>query len=203
LLSRKQWVRALLQAVNTNSFSAADIDAAHRARLAEYPDDEIRQKAASSLVGVPSSSRAEVVDRYAKSLPAGDAVRGQAVFTKNCAACHEFHGVGSKVGPDVAAVKDKTNDGLLREILDPNRAVDQRYAEYVAITTDGRVKNGILAEETSNAITLRGQQGEQISLLRSELETLTSSGKSLMPEGLESQITPQDMADLLKYLASP
>jgi putative heme-binding domain-containing protein len=203
LVSRKVWARALLDAVNAKSFASTNIDAAHRARLIEYPDEDLRQLAATSLAATSTGNRAEVVDRYTKSLPAGDAARGQAVFKKNCIPCHEFHGVGNKVGPDIAALKDKTNDGLLREILDPNRAVDQRFAEYVAITTDGRVKNGILVDETSNAITLRGQQAEQTSLLRSEIDSLSSTGKSLMPEGFENQITPQDMADLLVFLASP
>jgi putative heme-binding domain-containing protein len=135
-------------------------------------------------------------------LPPGDSNRGQAVFQKNCIACHEVRGIGSKVGPDIAALKDKTNMGLLQEILDPNRAVDQRYAEYIAVTSDGLVKNGILVEETSGSIKLRGQQAEETSLLRSELESLTSTGKSLMPEGFENQISPQDMADLLQFLSA-
>ena len=74
---------------------------------------------------------------------------------------------------------------------------------YVAVTNDGVVKNGILFEETGNAITLLGQNGEKTVLLRSQLESLTSNGKSLMPEGLEKQITPEEMADLIKFLATP
>jgi putative heme-binding domain-containing protein len=203
LLTRREWVAALLAAIKGQAIIASEIDATRRQTLTEYPDQELRRLAAACFADSSTGERGKVVDRYAKSLPAGDATRGLEVFKKQCAACHEFRGMGHQVGPDIAAVKDKSNDGLLREVLDPNRAVDQRYAEYVAITADGRVKNGILVEETSNAIKLRGQQGEQISLLRSELETLTSSGKSLMPEGLENQITQQDMADLLKFLASP
>ena len=90
-----------------------------------------------------------------------------------------------------------------REELDPNRAVDQHYMSYTAVTNDGVVKTGILAEETGNAITLLGQNGEKTVLLRSQLESLTSNGKSLMPEGLEKQITPEEMADLIKFLATP
>jgi len=117
--------------------------------------------------------------------------------------CHQFRGIGKQVGPDIAGRQDKSNEGLLREILDPNRAVDQRYADYVAVTNDGIVKNGILLEETAGAITLLGQNGETTALLRSQLESLTTSGKSLMPKGFEKQITPQEMADLIQFLASP
>jgi putative heme-binding domain-containing protein len=180
----------------------SEIDAAHQARLSDYPDPELRKKAQSSFAQ-SSGERMAVVARYQPALKDGDATRGQAIFQKNCTPCHKFKGVGNEVGPNIAARQDKSNDGLLREILDPNRAVDQHFAGYVAVTNDGVVKNGILFEETGNAITLLGQNGEKTVLLRSQLESLTSNGKSLMPEGLEKQITPEEMADLIKYLATP
>ena len=128
-------------------------------------------EAAASFSQGGNAARAAVVERYqpliAKSK--GNAEHGKAVYEKNCAACHKVHDVGTQVGPDIAARQDKSNEGLLREILDPNRAVDQRFAEYVAVTSDGVVKNGILVEESSGSITLRGQQGQEIRLLRSEL----------------------------------
>jgi len=203
LLTRKQWVTALLAAVDAHTITAPEIDAAHRARLTTYPDAALRTKAAAALSQGSSATRAAVVARYQPLLKQGDAERGKAVFQKNCAACHRVRDVGTSVAPDIAARKDRSNEGLLGEILDPNRAVDQRFAEYIAITSDGLVKNGILVEETSGAITLVGQQGQETKLLRSELDSLTSSGKSLMPEGFENQITPDEMSDLLSFLAAP
>ena len=203
LLTRKQWAAALLAAIEKHSIMATEIDAAHRSRLTAYPDAELRQKAAANFSPGTPSERAAIVARYQPLLKKGDPERGKAVFQKNCAACHKVHDVGAQVGPDIAAREDKSNEGLLREILDPNRAVDQRFAEYVAVTNDGLVKNGILAEETNGAITLRAQQGQDTRLLRSELESLASSGKSLMPEGFENQITPAEMSDLLAFLSSP
>ena len=143
------------------------------------------------------------MNQYQPALKDGVAERGRAVFQKNCTPCHKFKEIGTEVGPSIAARQDKSNDGLLREILDPNRAIDQRYISYVAVTSDGVVKTGILAEETGNAITLVGQNGEKTVLLRSQIDSLTSSGKSLMPEGLEKQMTPAEVADLIKFLATP
>ena len=203
LLTRKQWVAALLAALEARSITIAEIDATHRSRLTEYPDADLRKKAAATFSQGSSTARAEVVERYQPLIKQGELSRGEAVFQKNCAACHKVRNIGVQVGPDIAAREDKSNEALLREILDPNRAVDQRYAEYVAVTTDGVVKNGILVEETSGAITLRGQQGQDTTLLRSELDSLTATGKSLMPEGFENQITPDEMSDLLTFLASP
>ncbi len=202
LLSRKQWVGPLLAAIEAHTVQTSEIDPAHQARLFEYPDTELRKKALASF-SRSSSERAAIVAQYQPALNNGDAKRGQAIFQKNCTPCHKFHDIGNEVGPNIAARQDKSNEGLLREILDPNRAVDQHYAEYMAVTKDGIVKSGILAEETGNAITLLGQQGQKTILLRSQLESLTTSGKSLMPEGFEKQITPQEMADLIKFLATP
>jgi putative membrane-bound dehydrogenase-like protein len=205
LLSRKQWVAPLLAAIEAQTIAASEIDAAHRSQLTNYPDEELRSKAAASFAHDGNAARAAVFERYLPLVAKakGDAARGKAVFEKNCGVCHKVHDVGTQVGPDIAARQDKSNEGLLREILDPNRAVDQRFADYVSVTAYGVVKNGILVEDTSGSITLRGQQGQDTRLLRSELESLTSSGKSLMPEGLENQISPEQMADLLSFLASP
>jgi putative membrane-bound dehydrogenase-like protein len=202
LLTRKQWVEPLLAAIESRTLQTSEIDAAHQSRLSEYPDPDL-QKKAKNFFAQSSAERAAVFERYRPALGKGNAKRGQAVFEKNCSVCHRFGEIGTEVGPNIAARQDKSNDGLLREILDPNRAVDQKFAEYVAVTTDGVVKNGILAEETGNSITLVGQQGAKNTLLRSQIESLNTSGKSLMPEGLEKQITPEEMADLIRFLAAP
>jgi putative heme-binding domain-containing protein len=203
LLTRKQWVEPLLTAIEKKTISPAEIDAQRRHRLIEYPDADLRKKAEAVLSQDGSQERIAVFNRYAPLIHKGDVERGKIVFQKNCSPCHLVKGIGNQVGPDLAARQDKSGEGLLREILDPNRAVDGRFAEYVAVTTDGVVKNGILAAETSSAITLRAQQGVETTLLRSQLESLTSSGRSLMPEGFENQITADEMSDLLSFLAAP
>jgi putative heme-binding domain-containing protein len=202
LLTRKQWVGPLLAAIEAKSVLTSEIDAAHQARLTEYPDPDLSKKAKNSFAQ-SSAERMAVVTKYQPALKGGVADRGRAIFQKNCTPCHKFQGLGNEVGPSIAARQDKSNEGLLREILDPNRAVDSHFVAYVAVTTDGVVKTGILSEETGNSITLLGQNGEKTVLLRSQIDTLTSSGKSLMPEGLEKQITPEEMADLIKFLATP
>ena len=87
-------------------------------------------------------------------------------------------------------------------MLDPNRNVDSRYIAYAAATTSGRTFNGLLASETATAITLRGQEGKQETLLRTDLDELVSTRKSLMPEGLEKDLSRQQLADVIAYLTS-
>ena len=90
----------------------------------------------------------------------------------------------------------------MTEILDPNRNVDTRYIEYQAVLKNGRVVSGLLAAETAASITLRGQEAKEEVILRTDIDELHSTGKSLMPEGLEKQIDVPAMADLLAYLNS-
>src|SRR5206468_8921834 len=91
-------------------------------------------------------------------------------------------------------------DYMLTAILDPNRAVENRYLEYIALTTDGRQLTGILLEDTGVSLTLAAPEGKRLVVPRSELEQLKSSGKSLMPEGIERDVSPAEMTDILVYL---
>jgi putative heme-binding domain-containing protein len=91
---------------------------------------------------------------------------------------------------------------LLVAILDPNQAVDPAYFNYFVQTRNDRELSGIIVTETPNSITLRSPGGIEEIILRSALKELRSSGLSLMPEGFESALKPQDMANLIAYVRS-
>jgi putative membrane-bound dehydrogenase-like protein len=201
LLSRAAWQRQMLDLVEKKVIPAADVDLTRRQRLLAHRDGTLRERAAKLFEGLTNPDRQRVVDDYKEvTTLAGDAPRGKAVFAKSCAACHSLEGVGHGVGPDLRTVMNKTPLYLLTEILDPNRNVDSRYVTYVAVTRAGRTFTGMLASETATSITLRGQEAKDQVLLRGELEEFQGTGKSLMPEGLEKELTKQDLADLIAYL---
>ena len=95
---------------------------------------------------------------------------------------------------------DKSVDVLVAAILDPNQAVESRYVSYTAVTRDEREMSGVITAESANSITLRAADGREDTLLRADLKELTSSGLSLMPEGFEHALKPQDLADLIAAL---
>jgi putative membrane-bound dehydrogenase-like protein len=203
LLSRDAWQRRLLVALERNDIPAGQLDAKHRQLLLGHRDEQVRARAARVFAGAANPDRARVLQQYQDvATLGGDRVRGKAVFARTCSPCHQVEGVGHAVGPDLAALANKTPQYLLTEILDPNRNVDSRYVEYVAATNAGRTFTGLLASETATSITLRGQEGKEQVLLRSELEELTSTGRSLMPEGLEKDLPKQSLADLIAYLGA-
>ena len=87
-------------------------------------------------------------------------------------------------------------------ILDPNRAVEPQYINYLAETKDGDTISGVMAAETGNSVTLRIPEGIEQTILRANLKQLRSTGLSLMPEGLETGMSPQDLADLIAFVQS-
>jgi putative heme-binding domain-containing protein len=101
------------------------------------------------------------------------------------------------------AVRDKSPEWFLPALLDPSRAVEGRYLNYVAVLKDGRVFTGVLAEERGNQLTLVGPNGQAQAVLRSSLDELYSTGKSAMPDGLEKELNHQDVADVIAYLRRP
>jgi putative heme-binding domain-containing protein len=91
---------------------------------------------------------------------------------------------------------------LLVAILDPNRALESKFAAFTVATVDGRILSGLIASESATSVTLRRQEGKDEVLLRSEIEEMSASGQSLMPEGLEKDLSPRDLADLIAYIAT-
>jgi putative heme-binding domain-containing protein len=203
LFARPEWLNAVLTAVEKKQVLAAEIDAARRQRLLAHRSAEVRRRAERLFAEAVNPDRQKVIDAYQSVLTLqGDARRGAEVFAKNCSACHQLAGVGHAVGPDLASLGDKSPQGILIAVLDPNRAVEARYVGYTATTKAGVVFTGVLTEETGNSITLAGQDGQKKTILRRDLEELTSSGKSAMPEGLEQQVKPQEMADVIAHIRS-
>jgi putative membrane-bound dehydrogenase-like protein len=200
-LNNVPWSRQLVAALERKEVPASEIDAIRRQRLLQHKDAGIRQAATQLFAAASDPERSALVTDYWLKLPEkADAGRGAKLFTKACATCHKLGNLGQAVGPDLASVGDKTPQGLLAAILDPNRAVETRYINYVAATKNGLTLTGMLQSETSTSITLISSDGKSHQLLRNELEELVSTGKSLMPEGMEKDLSPQDLADVIAFV---
>src|SRR5262249_50675470 len=168
-----------------------------------HKSEAIRQRAARLFVNAVAPDRQKVIDSFRPALSLkGDAKKGAEVFTKACAACHKLGNVGNEVGPDLAALGGRSPEYLMVAILDPNQSVEARYIQYLAETKNGLSFAGVLTNETATSITIVTTDGKANTILRSNLESLTSTGRSAMPEGLEKDWSHQDFADLLAHLRS-
>ena len=202
LLTIPARTNALLDAIEKHQVKPAEIEPARIVQLKNHSTLVIRTRAVKLFAGQGGEDRKKVLADYKSVLDlAANTERGKALFKHHCVACHKVNNEGHDVGPNLLAViTGKSTDDLLTSILDPNREVDPRYINYLANTADGRVLTGIITAETAGAITLRRSEGGEDTIRRSDLESLRSTGISLMPEGLEKNITKQEMADLIAFV---
>ncbi len=189
----------LLDAVERKSIARDEIGAALRKSL--LADAELGPRARTILGEAIEGERQAAIEKYRAALAKeGDAKRGREVFKAQCSNCHVLEGEGHEVGPNLAAVRNKSNEQLLESILNPNQLVEPEFLNYNVITVDGRVVEGLLASVTPSSVTLKRPQGETETILRTRVETMLSTGNSPMPEGLEKAIDLDHMSDLLAYL---
>lgn len=204
MLSRSDRTMTLLKAIESGELTVSDVDAAYRQRLLAHKDATIREHAQKLFGTTTPSARTELVESLRANIAdlKSDADAGKAVFEKRCATCHKIGEVGKPVGADLTALKDRSTDAMLTAILDPNKAVESKFFSYIAVTTEGRTFSGMLLNETGNSITLLGSDGKEQSVPRTDLDELVCSNKSLMPEGLEKDLTPQQLADVIAFVQS-
>lgn len=201
LLSKPVATNVLLTKLEAGEIALADIDAGRRRQLVESQNAEIRTRAAAIFGDGGNDDRDRIVEQHKDVLTMKpDIAAGQQAFKAKCSTCHRLGEIGHPVGPDLASLTDKSPAALLTAILNPNRAVEDKYRDYVCITEDGRVLNGILSSETSNSIVLTGQNGKQTVVLRNQIAELRATGKSLMPDGLEKDLSRQTIADVIAFV---
>ena len=202
LLQRTDLTLAMLEQAQQQQVDL-QFDARRRQQLRDASDERVRTAAAALFASGTTASREELIARYMPSTGTeGNVDMGQQTFQRVCATCHRFSGQGHVVGPDLEALSNKSVDFLLTAIFDPNLAVESNFLDFTVETVDGRQFSGILQGETANSVTLLAADAKEQSILRADIEVLHATGKSLMPEGLEKDITPTQMCDLLAYLRS-
>jgi putative membrane-bound dehydrogenase-like protein len=204
MLARNDWIATLLEAAERNAFPLSDIPPVRRAMLLKNSDAAIRDRAARLFGRELPSPRGEVFQAYQPALAmSGNLQNGQALLRKHCLTCHRLRGEGHDVGPRLETIQHRTPREILLHLVDPNREVSPGYIEFIAVRKDGRIATGIVVSETSASVTLRRAEGIQETIPREEIDELKESGKSIMPEGLEKQLSMQEMADILALLTEP
>jgi uncharacterized protein len=204
LLTRAEWTRKLLAAIDAGKLQLTDLALDQRQALAEHPDPTVRKAAVALLSrggALPSPDRQKVIDEFLPiAKEKGDAAAGKVVFQKQCSKCHTHSGEGQNIGPDLTGMAVHPKDHLLVDILDPSRSVEGNFRLYKVLTKDGKSVQGMLAGESRTAVELVDAEGKKQTVLREDIDELIGSTKSLMPEGFEKQVSRKDLTDLLEFL---
>jgi putative heme-binding domain-containing protein len=130
----------------------------------------------------------------------GDPIRGIAVYKNLCGQCHKIHGEGVEVGPDITSNGRANFEQLLSNVFDPSLVIGPGYQAVTVIDTKGRSLTGLVVEDNATRIVLKVQGGKQEVVARKNVEKVEVSKLSLMPEGVEKQLKPQEIADLFAFL---
>ncbi|BDC52985.1 cytochrome c [Bryobacterales bacterium F-183] len=200
MLAQKPRIPILIAALEKETVPVNALEMNARVRLLELNDPALAARAKKVLQST-AGDRAQIMASFQPALNLkGDPVHGKKVFEDNCAKCHLPGKQGTRVGPDLSGINMKTKDELLTAILDPSASIEPRFVNYVVTAKDGTMYDGVLANETPGAMTLRGGPDGDVTILRSKIADVRASAMSLMPEGLEEKMSKQDMADLLSYL---
>ena len=204
LLARPATTKALLDAVEAGTARFDQLALDQRTALAAHPDKAIAERAKKLLAmggGLPDANRQKVIDQLHPVLAkTGDVAAGKAAFVKHCAKCHKHGDEGQVIGPDLTGFAVHPKEEILIAVMDPSRSVEGNFRAYTAKLADGRVVTGLLAAETKTTVELLDAENKRHALRRDDLDELTESAKSLMPEGFEQQMTATEVTDLLEFL---
>jgi putative membrane-bound dehydrogenase-like protein len=209
LASRAVYAKALLDAVGDKSVPASDVPADLVRQLRNLKNKELDKKIAEvwGVVRSTPADKAREMERYRKMLtssyqPPRDVSLGRALFAKTCQQCHTLYGVGGKVGPDITGSNRGNLDYLLENILDPSAVIPKEYAATVLELKNGRVVTGIVREQTPAAVTVVTAT-ETLTIPRSEIDSLTPSNVSMMPDDQLKPFSDHEVRALIAYLQSP
>ncbi len=198
LLDGAEHLPALTAALEKGTIRPAELDPPQRERLTKAAP-----RMAKLLEPQSSPEREKAIGALTKQVLAlkGNALEGEKVFTAACAVCHRMSAQGYNVGPSLETVAGRDRSALLVDILNPNRALAPQYQVYVVKTAKQEL-SGIIAVETPTSVTIRQAMAVDTTVLRDEIKEITAWPASLMPDGLEANTTPQNLADLLVFLGA-
>lgn len=128
---------------------------------------------------------------------------GKVLFQNLCATCHAMQGAGSKVGPDLTNLIYRDYDSVLRDIREPNAAINPEHVAYTVTKKDGSELTAVLSGENAGRVSLALPAGQTIEIPRAEIVGMKQLATSLMPAGLDQALTAEQLRDLISYLLLP
>jgi putative membrane-bound dehydrogenase-like protein len=205
LTQRVEWSKPLLTAIAAKDIPSTVLNVNQVRKLLATKDAELVQQVTATwgvLRDQRNPQREQVIADMRKFLRKtdGDATEGKKVFTRVCGQCHKLYGEGVDVGPDITLNGRSSFEQLLSNVFDPSLVIGASYQAQTIVTTEGRALTGLVAEDNEQRVVLKVQGGKQEVIPRGQIEESKKSNLSMMPEDLEKQLKPQELADLFAYI---
>lgn len=204
LISRPTWRVKMVEALERGEVKASQLPAAVIQSLISQSDRNLRSRSIA-VFGQPSP-RQSIVSEYMKQMPNpntdGDSLAGEKLYRDHCAVCHTSQNGKPSIGPAIDNLAHWNNGQWIIAVMDPNQAIEEKYKQTTILTKDDQVFSGLLLESGDDELRIVGSDGNRRTVAVSEVQQQKRSDTSLMPEGFESKLSPQQLADLVKYLKS-
>lgn len=206
LTQRAAWGKQLLAAIADKKISRDALNVNQVRRLMASKNAEL-SKQVKAIWGTVRSGRNPEREKVVADMRRflrknrGDAKAGVVVFKNLCGQCHKIHGEGVEVGPDLTSNGRASFEQLLSNVFDPSLVIGSAYQAATVQTTKGRTLTGLVVEDNARRVVLKLQGGKLETVSRGNIEEISVSPVSLMPEGVEKQLKLKEIADLFAFLA--
>jgi putative membrane-bound dehydrogenase-like protein len=205
LTQRSAWARQLFDHIAASKVNANLLNVNQVQRVLGFKDAELTavvNKHYGTVRTTRDPNRERLVGQMRTLVRGtkGDPHRGIEVFNRICGQCHKIHGQGQDVGPDITANGRASLEQLLSNVFDPSLVIGVSYQARTVLITDGRIVTGLLVEDSPERVVLKIQGGKLETIARGDVEATKVSELSLMPEGVEKQLQPQEIADLFAFI---
>jgi len=205
LLQRPAWTLMLLSQIESGKLPKDILSVNQLQRLVSTSSSEVGERIAAIYGTIRSGrdpSRTFIVAKMRRLVTSGegDPHRGIEVYNKLCGQCHKLHGKGQEVGPEITVNGRGNLEQLLSNVFDPSLVIGKDYQAVNVLTVDGRVLSGLLVEDSPSRVVLKLQGGKLETIARDDVDAMKTSDTSLMPEGIEKQLSQEEILDLFAYL---
>ncbi len=207
LASRKAWARSLLAAIDAGTVPPQTVPIEVVQRILFQRDEQIAALVQKHFGGVKGATTAEMLAQVEKlkrviAVGTGNPYSGRKLYLNSCGKCHVLFGEGGRIGPDLTSYKRDDAHTILVNVVNPSAQIREGFESYVVITNDGRTLTGFIAEQDARVVVVRGSDGQTVVIPRTDIEEMSASPKSLMPEGVLKDFSEQQVRDLFAYLRS-
>jgi putative heme-binding domain-containing protein len=156
---------------------------------------------------LPAGQNAETLPPVSQLIKmTGDPTRGAAVFRREnvgCIKCHQVHGEGIEFGPNLSEIGTKLGkDALFESILDPSAGISFGYEAWQLEMKNGDEAYGLITSETEDEMVLKAVGGVSTRYKNADIAKRTKQKLSIMPAGLQQNMSAQELVDLVEYLAT-
>jgi putative heme-binding domain-containing protein len=208
LCSRPAYARHLIAAIDAGTIPRNAISAAQARQIANLNDAAL----ITELERVWGAARPTADDKRAQidrlriilaggKIAAGDAAHGRVLFEKHCSTCHILYGQGKQIGPDLTGSDRGNLNYLLENIVDPSASVGVEFRTSAILLSSGQAISGVVVGKTDHAITVQTPT-DKVTIDLDDVEEMVEQPLSLMPDGLLTPLTDEQIGDLFAYLQS-